>query len=287
MRETQDLAAFPERITFLVKREKDNALNDARNPRRLSNEEIARSIGKSRQSLSAYMDGSQGPDFQGLITIAKRFNVSVDFLIGNSGIDAPDIGVQKICEYTGLSTCAVQKLHGVVASIEKIMNDEHKERDAHNHNPAEVILSAEGMLFFLNALISSECFRQLALNALFISDTTEQPYSCTVDGASFPEAEEAISARKAMRDTMRKVKEYDNTTLMKTLYSIMEERQDVNRLPNTIKYDNEHSHGECMSAFRDPYTSFIGEAYPDHERRYKSESPASDDPDASALIDNH
>ena len=65
----------------------------------------------TRQAVSAYQDGSSQPTADTLKKIAKHFNVSVDWLLGLSETKSTDPKVKEICEYTGLSEEAIEKLH--------------------------------------------------------------------------------------------------------------------------------------------------------------------------------
>jgi transcriptional regulator with XRE-family HTH domain len=59
-------------------------LTELRKERKLSQNALALSLGYSRGQIGNYELGSREPDFSTLIKIAEFFNVSVDFLIGNT-----------------------------------------------------------------------------------------------------------------------------------------------------------------------------------------------------------
>lgn len=73
-------------------------------------QELADKLGKSRQAISYYCDGSSSPDWETLVQIAIFFSVTTDYLVGLSGIKSPDPDVQGICNYTGLSEKAVSRI---------------------------------------------------------------------------------------------------------------------------------------------------------------------------------
>lgn len=56
----------------------------------ISRKELALKTGISYEALSKYETGEREPDFETLCKIAKFFEVSTDFLLGNSNIKAPD-----------------------------------------------------------------------------------------------------------------------------------------------------------------------------------------------------
>lgn len=56
-----------------------------------------------RQTISLYMNGQSKPDTERLTAISKVLDVSTDWLLGISNTQNPDIRVQQICKFTGLS----------------------------------------------------------------------------------------------------------------------------------------------------------------------------------------
>lgn len=75
--------------------------------------ELAKAIGVSRQSISQYTDGSTQPTLDKFDEIAKYFHVSADFLLGKVENPTTDIEIRRICEHTGLSENAVKTLVNV------------------------------------------------------------------------------------------------------------------------------------------------------------------------------
>ena len=76
-----------------------------------SQQEIAEIIGKSRQMVSYYCDGSSTPDWETIVKIAKRFGVSTDYLLGVSDIRTISPDIAMVQKTTGLSENAVMNLH--------------------------------------------------------------------------------------------------------------------------------------------------------------------------------
>ncbi len=58
-----------------------------RNKKGVSQQQLADVIGTSQQSINKYENQNIEPDIDTLINLAKYFNTSVDYLIGNSDID--------------------------------------------------------------------------------------------------------------------------------------------------------------------------------------------------------
>lgn len=61
-------------------------LKELRNSKRLTQEGLAMKINVSQSAVSAYEVGERTPDLETLITIAKFFNVSIDYLVGLTNI---------------------------------------------------------------------------------------------------------------------------------------------------------------------------------------------------------
>lgn len=71
--------------------------------------QIANDLGIKQQTVSYYANGRE-PDYDTLITIAKYFGVSLDYLLGVSDCKKPEN--EDFCEKTGLSERAVNILSG-------------------------------------------------------------------------------------------------------------------------------------------------------------------------------
>lgn len=72
--------------------------------------ELAEHIGVTRQSVSSYLTGKTSPSMQGMGDIADFFGVSVDYLLGRTCARSNSDDIRTVCEYTGLSEKAVEKL---------------------------------------------------------------------------------------------------------------------------------------------------------------------------------
>lgn len=66
-------------------------------------QEFSGLLGMSRQRVGFYSHGDRVPDAIGVRTIAKKCNVSADWLLGLSDQKNPDATIQVICDQTGLS----------------------------------------------------------------------------------------------------------------------------------------------------------------------------------------
>lgn len=93
-------AALPSRLRTLLK---ENGVTQ---------QEIADYIGKKRQVISRYADGSSSPDWQTIVQFAEFFNVSTDYLLGLTNYTGHDTGMRAACDYTGLSETSLRLLRG-------------------------------------------------------------------------------------------------------------------------------------------------------------------------------
>lgn len=92
-------ATFPTRLRTIM-RERNKTQQD-----------VANAIGKSRQAVGYYTDGSSSPDWKTLAALSAYFNVSADWLLGLTEVSslAPDINVAVLT--TGLSEESAKTLN--------------------------------------------------------------------------------------------------------------------------------------------------------------------------------
>lgn len=82
-------------------------LFEIRESRGESQQELADSIGITRQSLSRYELGERTANIDLLKKIAEHYSVSADYLLGLTDNATVDTNLQAVCEYTGLSDKAI------------------------------------------------------------------------------------------------------------------------------------------------------------------------------------
>ncbi len=92
------------------------ALRSLIEDRGITHQVLAEQLGKSRQAISYYCDGSSSPDWETLVKIAGFFSVSVDYLLGLAEEQTSDQAIQAVCRYTGLSASSAEYLHAHRAS---------------------------------------------------------------------------------------------------------------------------------------------------------------------------
>jgi transcriptional regulator with XRE-family HTH domain len=87
----------------------------------LSQEEFAKKIGISRQTLGLYESGDRIPDIEVILKFAKALNVTTDYLLGRAECSAPED--EEISKATGLSEKAIMALAEYSGSNKKLIND--------------------------------------------------------------------------------------------------------------------------------------------------------------------
>lgn len=78
--------------------------------RGMTQDELAQAVGRTRQTVSQYVNGISEPGYDTLVKIADSFNVSVDFLLGRTDAKTVDPTMQSIIHCTGLSEYSVRSL---------------------------------------------------------------------------------------------------------------------------------------------------------------------------------
>ena len=77
-------------------------------------EQFADMVGISKSTLGYYENDKRMPDIEILTRIADTLNVNADYLIGRTNTTAQKGKMKTVCEFTGLSDCAVEYLSEVV-----------------------------------------------------------------------------------------------------------------------------------------------------------------------------
>lgn len=75
-----------------------------------THENVAQGIGVTRQGVGKWVSGESVPDVLTTAKLANFFNVSVDYLAGNSNIKTNDMNLQMVCAFTGLNEDAVENI---------------------------------------------------------------------------------------------------------------------------------------------------------------------------------
>ena len=73
--------------------------------------EFAKSLNMSQQTVSYWLNGSRVPDASNLAIISRKTGITVDYLLGLSDVKRPDVELQAVSKYTGLTDKALEVLH--------------------------------------------------------------------------------------------------------------------------------------------------------------------------------
>lgn len=77
-------------------------------------EQFADMVGISKSTLGYYENDKRMTDIEILVRIADTLNVNADYLIGRTNTTAQKGKMKTVCEFTGLSDCAVEYLSELV-----------------------------------------------------------------------------------------------------------------------------------------------------------------------------
>lgn len=86
-------------------------LAKARNAKGFTQDEIAKYLDMTRVAVANYESGKRFPDFETIVRLAKKYDVSTDYFFCLTDTMIRNENVKDICEYTGLSDLAIQRLH--------------------------------------------------------------------------------------------------------------------------------------------------------------------------------
>ena len=90
-------------------------------------ERFADMVGISKSTLGYYENDNRMPDIEILARIADTLNVNADYLIGRTNTTALKGKMKTVCEFTGLSDCAVEYLS------ELVKNKDYEKLSVINH----------------------------------------------------------------------------------------------------------------------------------------------------------
>lgn len=124
--------------------------------------EIAGKVGVERATVGYWLSGKITPNSTTLQMIAKAYNVSVNWLIGNTDIKSADPNITTVCSFTGLSEKSIQKL----ADLTKYNNGSFKNcLDLFFTNPKFDMLPI-ALRKYLNTKSAHEDYKQKLISLL-------------------------------------------------------------------------------------------------------------------------
>jgi DNA-binding XRE family transcriptional regulator len=115
---------------------------------------LASLLGISRQSFSAYCDGSTQPNIENTIKMANYFGVSVDYLFGLSDIRTTDPATKSLCETLGLSDEAVNIIQNddTARNVIRFLLDQHSNAEKNGRKPGWMDMPAHKTLSLVSML---------------------------------------------------------------------------------------------------------------------------------------
>ncbi len=97
-------------------------LSAARKKNKYTQEEIAEFLKCGRATITNYENGRRSPDYETLVKLAKKYNVTTDYLLGLTGAETTNKDIRYICDYTGLAVEAVKELNNIKRTLDKESN---------------------------------------------------------------------------------------------------------------------------------------------------------------------
>lgn len=105
--------------------------------------QLAEITGKSRQTISQYVNGTSEPPYDTLVVIADYFNVSIDYLLCRTETRTTDLTTQKVCEITGLNEHSIDLLNGINACTMGGKYIETPDLKEHSIDPSDSISACD------------------------------------------------------------------------------------------------------------------------------------------------
>lgn len=87
-----------------------SALRRLMDEQSVTQDALSKVTGKTRQTISQYVNGISEPGYDTLVKIAKHLNVSTDYLLGNTNVKNTNPNIRSASEYTGLSESAIKTI---------------------------------------------------------------------------------------------------------------------------------------------------------------------------------
>lgn len=102
---------FPKNLRMLMKK------------RNVTQEDLGKALGKTRQAVGYYAEGSSTPDIQTLAKIARFFNTSTDFLLGLCACTSTDLSIKDAVDYIGLDENAIDAIKNSSSNVKKMIEE--------------------------------------------------------------------------------------------------------------------------------------------------------------------
>lgn len=90
-------------------------LNVLLDEQKIDQKVLAGDTGIDTTNISNYRNARTTIKLPALVKIARRLEVSVDYLVGNSDVQSTDMNIRAICDYTGLTEASIDFLHWYIS----------------------------------------------------------------------------------------------------------------------------------------------------------------------------
>lgn len=150
-------------------------MTELRKKHNFTQEDIAKYLDCNRATVANYENGKRQPDYNTLIKLAKRYNVTTDYLLGVTDVTTTDKDLKFICDYTGLNEKSIITLSkfkemangniGIDDVPEKFYKYTLCETFDEERTLREYIFTSKHMLMFLNGAINNSYITDIAENA--------------------------------------------------------------------------------------------------------------------------
>lgn len=74
-------------------------------------DDLAELLEQKRQVVSYYENGTRMPNIEQIMTIAKEYNTTTDYLLGLTDVATTDKDIQFVCDYIGLNEKSIKFLY--------------------------------------------------------------------------------------------------------------------------------------------------------------------------------
>lgn len=147
----------------------------------MTQDEFAKYLGISRPTVGFYENGTRLPDALVLRQIAKKCNVSADWLLGLSDANSNSSDIQSVCKFTGLTEGAINRILDLQKTEDFLGND-------------NVMSIAQ----VLSRIIEEPCFAPMMEDLQFFFDAL---YHVTLDdGVYGPYSLESEKAKRLLEE---------------------------------------------------------------------------------------
>ena len=85
--------------------------------------QLSEVLGRSRQTVSQYVNGISEPSYDTLVKIADYFDVSIDYLLGRTETRSVDLSIKDVCAMTGLNEHSIEALQSIHACSKTDVDD--------------------------------------------------------------------------------------------------------------------------------------------------------------------